>query len=99
MASFRETRELLLLAYSENFISDEEFLILFEIYKGKNPDFPYWIYNPFDLLLISEAECWADFRMYRNDVIVMKNIFNIPYTIGCKKKDNWFRIRGILHFP
>jgi len=72
-------------------LSDEEFLILFDIHKSKNPDFPYWIYNNFDLLVISEAECWAEFRMYRNDVILLKNVFNIPDTIRFDAKTEQLR--------
>ena len=36
--SFRETREMLLLAYDSKVISDEELLVLC---RSKNPDFPH----------------------------------------------------------
>jgi len=61
-ASCREARELLLLAHSENFLDDEEFLLLYDINSSKNPDFPYWQYDTFDLENLTEAECWAEFR-------------------------------------
>ena len=47
--SFRETREMLLLAYDSKIISDEEFLVLWESCHSKNPHFPYSSYARFDL--------------------------------------------------
>ena len=47
--SFRETREMLLLAYDSKIISDEEFLVLWESCRSKNPHFPYSSYARFDL--------------------------------------------------
>ena len=45
---FRETREMLLLAYDGKIISDEEFLVLWESCCSKNPDFSYSSYARFD---------------------------------------------------
>ena len=33
------------MAHFENAIDDEEFLLLYDINKSKNPDFPYWNYE------------------------------------------------------
>ena len=60
---FRETREMLLLAYDGKIISDEEFLGLWESCHFKNPDFPHSSYTRFDLEDIDEAECLAEFRV------------------------------------
>ena len=46
---FCETREMLLLAYDSKIISDEEFLVLWESCRSKNPHFPYSSYARFDL--------------------------------------------------
>ena len=43
MASFKEFRDLLVLSYDSKIISDEEFLILHEVFQSKNPDFDYYI--------------------------------------------------------
>ena len=40
MTSFKEIRELLLLSFENETINDEEFLLLSEQFKSKNPDFP-----------------------------------------------------------
>ena len=49
MASFKEIRELLLLSFENETINDEEFLLLSEQFKSKNPDFPYENYLGFEL--------------------------------------------------
>lgn len=86
MVPFREIHELLLLSHSDKYISDEEFILLYGINQSRNPDFPYWLYNSFDIMAVSEAECWGDFRMYRNDVLNLAHIFNIPDEIHCKNR-------------
>lgn len=63
MASFKEIRELLLLSFENNTISDEEFLLLSEQFKSKNPDFPYENYLGFELDDMDESECLVEFRI------------------------------------
>ena len=41
MASFEEFRLLLVLYYDANLISNEDFLLLYEMFLLKNPNFPY----------------------------------------------------------
>ena len=36
---FKDLCEFLLLSYEENMISDEEFLLLYDEYSSKNPEF------------------------------------------------------------
>ena len=40
MVSHKEFKELMLICYVDNMLSDEEFLLLWENYEPKNPDFP-----------------------------------------------------------
>ena len=68
MASFRETREVLLLAYDEDLINDEEFVLLYNLNTSKNFDYHYWNYNRFDLNNWSDEECRGDLRFYKADV-------------------------------
>ena len=56
MPGLREAREALLMAHFGNFINDEEFLLLYDINKSKNSDFPYWNYDTFDLDDLNEDE-------------------------------------------
>ena len=61
--SFREPREMLLLAYDGKIISDEEFLVLWKSCRSKNPDFPHSSHARFDLEDINETEFLAEFRV------------------------------------
>jgi len=47
--SFKEFRDLLILLYGDNIVSDEEFLLLYDTFKTKNPEFPHGNYERFDL--------------------------------------------------
>ena len=49
MPTFREAREALLYAFSDNLITDEEFVLLYDVNKSKNRDFEYWNYEKFNL--------------------------------------------------
>ena len=59
MNSFNNVRELLLLSYVNNVVSDREFVLLYDAYQSKNPDFNYHQYKPFNLDNIDSAECKA----------------------------------------
>ena len=41
MNSFKNVREMLLLSYVNNVVSDREFVRLYDAYQSKNPDFNY----------------------------------------------------------
>ena len=45
MLYFREIRDICLGAYSFDIIDDAEFVLLYDLYKLKNPDIPYWHYE------------------------------------------------------
>ena len=50
MPNLRSVRECLLFGFEENLLNDEEFILLYNINTLKNPDFPYWQYDPFRFL-------------------------------------------------
>ena len=83
MSGLREVREALLLMHSENYLNDEEFLLLYDINKSKNPDFPYWNYTNFDLDQLNEDECIANFRFKKNDILLLKHLMQIPNDVIC----------------
>ena len=56
MASFKETREPLLLSYASGFITDVEFLLLYEENMSDNLDFLYDEYPSFNLQDKNEDE-------------------------------------------
>lgn len=47
--AFKDVRNLLLLSLDDGLIDDEHFLLLFDLYSSRQPDFPYDNYEPFDL--------------------------------------------------
>ena len=48
MTTFRKVRELLLTSFDAGDISEDEFLLLYDVNRSKNPDFPYQNYEHFD---------------------------------------------------
>ena len=83
MASHKELRESLLICYADNMLPDEEFLVLWENYESKNPDFPWDSYDPFTLVNMDEAECKAEFRVEKNDLQRLAEALQIPGTLKC----------------
>ena len=93
--SCREIREMLLIAYDSKIISEEEFLVLWENYQSKNPEFPYSSYARFDLQNIDEAECLAEFRVQKQDIPVLANVLQLPINIHCPQRTICDRIEGL----
>ena len=54
MTTFRKVRELLLTSFDDGDISEDEFLLLYDVNRSKNPDFPYQNYELFDLERLDE---------------------------------------------
>ena len=86
ITSFKETRELTLLCYAENLLSDDEFLVLWEKNQSSNPDFPWDGYGPFDLENIDEAECRAEFCVEKRDLPTLREVLGIPPTFKCPQR-------------
>ena len=62
MASFRETRELLCISRAMGFITDAEFLLLYEESKSDNLDFPYQEYPKFSLPGPKWSQVFSQFK-------------------------------------
>ena len=60
MNEFKTCQEILLLSYTDNNISDEEFVPLYDCYRSKNLDFGYQSY---DVENMNSADCKAEFRV------------------------------------
>ena len=83
MPNLRETRISLLYAYYSSVINDEEFVLLYDINTAKSGDFPYWNYEAFELDSMSDDECQAEFRFYKNDVYDLMAVLGFPETFTC----------------
>ena len=73
IVSLRDVRNLLLESY-DNSIIDDEFLLLYNLNFSKNLDLPYWGYGPFNLDQLSDNECQAELKFYKNDVYALADI-------------------------
>ena len=92
MASYRETRNLLLLSHSNNIIDDNELLLLFDLNRSKNPVISYWLYPPIALEGISDDECTTEFRFLKNDIYRLAHVLHIPDEVICS---NGLKLTGI----
>jgi len=79
--SQREVMEQLMFAHDEGSIDDEEFLLLYDLNKSKDPDFPYWLYDQFDLDKLSDDECKARFRFFKNDIFDLVELLHLPNVV------------------
>ena len=85
MATFRKVRELLLTSFDDGDISEDEFLLLYDVNRSKNPDFPYQNYEHFDLERLDESECLAEFRFRKSDIPVLKEAMGLPDSYTCEQ--------------
>ena len=47
--SFEDVGNVLVVAYADDSLDDEEFLSLYNFYESVNPLYPYWNFDPFCL--------------------------------------------------
>ena len=66
--SFEDVRNALLIAYADDFLGDEELIILYDYYQLVNPLFPYWNFDPFCVDVFDSCECKAYFRVAKDDI-------------------------------
>ena len=98
MASYREIRNLFLLSFAEDVIDATDFALLYDVNTSHNPDFPYWNYDQFDLENMSDAECKAEFRFYKNDIITLVDLLHFPEKISCCNRSKVGKVEGFCIF-
>ena len=74
MANLR-VHEIIDTFYGANVIDDEEFLLLHEINRPRNPRFPYERCN-FNVEEMTEDECWAEYCFRKVDIPQLCKSFN-----------------------
>ena len=84
--SVKEFRDLLVLLYGYEIISDEEFLLLYDSYISENPDFPHENYQRFDLDSTNSAECKAEFRVEKHDLPRLVEALQLPPVFKCEQR-------------
>ncbi|CAH3172856.1 unnamed protein product [Porites lobata] len=83
--SFEDARNVLLIAYVDGFLDDEEFIVLYDYYQPVNPSFPYWNFDPFCLDVFDSCECEAHFRVAKDDIPMLLKALRIP-TVSKKQR-------------
>ena len=63
MPFLKEIRDLLLLSHSANFISEEEFLVLYEEYQPANLTFPHSSYGELTSITWKTMNVWRSFGL------------------------------------
>ena len=76
-------QEILIDAYFDDLLDDEEFVLFYDLNRTRNPPFPYWKYDPFDLNQMTEAECKAEFRVEKQDIPTLAEALQIPERFTC----------------
>lgn len=83
MSNAKDFREHLLIFHCNNNINDDEFCLLYDLKKSKNPDIPHWVYRNFNIREKNDDECKAEFRFHRGNINSLVEILNIPDEITC----------------
>ena len=86
---------MLSVAWSHHFISEEEFLLLYDACFSKNSSFPNADYNRFDLDSMDETECFHEFRVRKMDIVRLADAFGLPETLCCHQQTEANRIEGL----
>ena len=85
---FREIRSILLQSFDDGDISEDEFLLLYDVNTSKNPDFPYESYGKFDLNDMDDSECLSDFRFHKSDLPVLGEALHLPKLLYMSTRNN-----------
>ena len=93
--SVKEFRDLLVLLYGDEIISDEEFLLLYDTFISKNPDFPHENYQRFDLDSMNSAECKAEFCVEKHDLPPLVAALQLPPVFKCEQRSICDNMEGL----
>ena len=93
--SFRETREMLLLAYDGKMISNEAFLVLWESCRFKNPYFPQSLLQDLILKTLTKQNVWQSLESRNTVIPVLANVLQLPVNIRCQHRTICDTIEGL----
>ena len=71
------------LAHASRLINTDEFLLLYDVNKPKNPDLRYTNYDHFDLDKMTDDECKTEFRFQKNDTYNLTDVLTLSDRIIC----------------
>ena len=81
MPSFKATTNCIAYTYKKGFLNEQEFVLLYDAHKSKNPEFRYWNYERFNLEDKTNDECKAEFRFLREDIFKLADQLQLPHEI------------------
>ncbi len=81
--NFEELNDLFLAYNDADMLDDEELLLLQNVHRPRNPRFPYWRYDRFNLEDMDKDECKADFRMWKDDIYTFHRTLAFPEQFKC----------------
>ena len=93
--SFRDARLVVLDAFCNEILDDDDLLLLYGSLKSKNPEFPYEDYERFDLENMDEDECKAEFRVSKNDLPALATALQIPDQFKCAQRTVFSGMEGL----
>jgi hypothetical protein len=81
--AFAEVHDALVYAFADEYLNEEKFLILNELYEPVNPMYPYWEFQPFCLENMNSSEFLAEFRVKKDDIPLVEECLHIPDRFVC----------------
>lgn len=93
--SFENVRNVIVFAYADGLIDEEEFLILYEEYQSTNLAYPYWDYDRFSLDNLDASECITEFRVSKQDIPVLARLLQVPQRFKCSQGTVCSGIEGL----
>lgn len=76
MASFKDTRDFLLL-YDTNFLTNDDFFLLFDMYSLPNLDLPYDSFPTFCMT----TNVWHNFALKKAAILILVEVLQTPPVI------------------
>ena len=64
-------------------IDDKEFALLYDLNASENLELPSWTYVRLDLDSMTDDECKAESRCFKNDVYLPGEVLDIPDIMKC----------------
>ena len=74
---------MLLLAYDNGDLNDEEYIMLYDVNRPRNLNLPYWNYDRFNLGDLANDECLSEFRFNKEDIYLLSDVLDMPEQITC----------------
>ena len=79
-----ERRNVVVEAFGDGLLNDEEFVLLYDLSSSRNLNIPYWQYRNFDLNNMQDDECISDSRRMIYTVFLMFQKYPIICYNGSK---------------